>query len=116
MPSRWARKTATDAAIAKFEKDFASTGIELTSADQLERPAVIPTGSLALDAALRIGGVPRGRIVELFGPEHAGKSTLADMIVAAPSGPTPTSAPPSSTPSTPSTPRGPRSWASTCPS
>jgi recombination protein RecA len=82
MPSRWARKTATDAAIAKFEKDFASTGIELTSADQLERPAVIPTGSLALDAALRIGGVPRGRIVELFGPEHAGKSTLADMIVA----------------------------------
>src|SRR5687767_11200901 len=43
---------------------------------------VIPTGSLALDLALGIGGIPRGRITELFGPESAGKSTLAQHIIA----------------------------------
>jgi recombination protein RecA len=50
-------------------------------ADQMSVPA-IPTGSLALDAALGIGGVPRGRVVEIFGPESSGKTTLALQIVA----------------------------------
>ena len=48
----------------------------------IETGEVIPTGSLALDAALGIGGVPRGRVIEIFGPEACGKTTLALHIVA----------------------------------
>jgi recombination protein RecA len=82
MSSRWTRKKATDAALDRFDAEFAKTGIDMIDGDKLVRPDVIPTGSLALDYALKIGGIPGGRITELYGPEHAGKSTLADMIVA----------------------------------
>lgn len=75
--------TPTAAAQARFEADFAkSMGTSLRRASQAARPEVIPTGSLALDRALVIGGLPRGRIVEYWGPEAAGKTTLAMLNVA----------------------------------
>jgi len=48
----------------------------------LAEVAVIPTGSLALDAALGVGGIPRGRITEIYGPEASGKTTLALHVIA----------------------------------
>jgi recombination protein RecA len=73
----------SQAALARFEADFArSMGTSLRRANQVARPEVISTGSLALDRALVIGGLPRGRIVEYWGPEHAGKTTLALLNIA----------------------------------
>jgi recombination protein RecA len=70
-------------AIAKLEKSYGKgTVITFDGTFVPPRVDVIPTGSLALDLALGIGGVPRGRIIELFGPEMSGKSTLASHIVA----------------------------------
>ena len=72
-----------DVAREQIEKKFGKGSImqmgEHAATDQI---AAIPTGSLALDAALGIGGVPRGRIVEIYGPESSGKTTLALQIVA----------------------------------
>src|SRR6188508_3733307 len=70
------RSKAVDAALSTIEKQFGRGAImKLGSA---ERQAVdsIPTGSIALDLALGVGGVPRGRITEIFGPESSGKTTL----------------------------------------
>jgi len=76
------RSKALKMAIEKIEKDFGKGSIMKLG----DKPAVnveaIPTGSLALDIALGIGGVPRGRIIEVFGPESSGKTTLAQHIVA----------------------------------
>lgn len=76
------RKKALEMAIEKIEKDFGKGSIMCLG----EKPAVsveaISTGALPLDIALGIGGVPRGRIIEVFGPESSGKSTLAQHIVA----------------------------------
>jgi recombination protein RecA len=73
---------ALQAALDKISKDFGGGSIFRLGADDHEAIAVIPTGSLALDKALGIGGVPRGRIVEIFGPESSGKTTVALHIVA----------------------------------
>jgi recombination protein RecA len=76
------RTRAIDLAIGQIEKQFGRGAImRLGEQNQLEIEA-IPTGSLALDIALGIGGIPRGRITELFGPESSGKSTLCQHIIA----------------------------------
>lgn len=68
-------------AVAQLEKQF-GTGTVMRLGDDAAPMEVIPTGSLALDRALGVGGLPRGRIVEIFGPESSGKSTLALHAVA----------------------------------
>jgi len=76
------RSRAVDLAIGAIEKQFGRGAImRLGEKNNLEIEA-IPTGSLSLDIALGIGGVPRGRITELFGPESSGKSTLCQHIIA----------------------------------
>ena len=77
-----ARSKALKLAIEKIEKDFGKGSIMKLG----DKPAVnvetIPTGALALDVALGVGGIPRGRIIEIYGPESSGKTTLAQHIVA----------------------------------
>ena len=76
------RTRAIDAAIGQIEKQFGRGAImRLGQQKNLEIEA-IPTGSLSLDLALGIGGLPRGRITEIYGPESAGKSTLAQHVIA----------------------------------
>jgi recombination protein RecA len=76
------RTRAIDLAIGQIEKQFGRGAImRLGEHNQLEVES-IPTGSLSLDLALGIGGVPRGRITEIFGPESSGKSTLCQHIIA----------------------------------
>lgn len=76
------RAKALKLAIDKIEKDFGKGAIMKLG----DKPAVsvetIPTGALALDVALGVGGIPRGRIIEIYGPESSGKTTLAQHIVA----------------------------------
>ena len=76
------RNKALKLAIEKIEKDFGKGAIMKLG----DKPAVsvetIPTGALALDVALGVGGIPRGRIIEIYGPESSGKTTLAQHIVA----------------------------------
>ncbi len=76
------RARAIDLAIGQIEKQFGRGAIMRLGEQNKLEVAVIPTGSLALDLALGVGGIPRGRITELFGPESAGKSTLAQHIIA----------------------------------
>jgi len=73
---------ALQAAMAKIEKDFGKGSIMKMGDQQVETVEVIPTGSIGLNAALGVGGVPRGRIIEIFGPESSGKTTLAIHIIA----------------------------------
>ena len=76
------RKAALDTALAQVEKSFGK-GSAMRLGDRPEQNVeVIPTGSLALDMALGIGGLPKGRIVEVYGPESSGKTTLALHVVA----------------------------------
>ena len=76
------KKKALETAISQIEKNFGkSTVMRLGDRPEMNVEA-IPTGSLALDAALGIGGVPKGRIIEIYGPESSGKTTLALHIVA----------------------------------
>jgi recombination protein RecA len=73
---------AVDLAIAQIERQFGKGAImRLGSSEKIDVPA-ISTGALSLDIALGVGGVPRGRVVEIFGPESGGKTTLALHIVA----------------------------------
>jgi len=82
MASEAERAKAVDLAIAQIERQFGKGSImRLGSAEKIDVP-VIPTGCLSLDIALGVGGVPRGRVVEIFGPESGGKTTLALHIVA----------------------------------
>ncbi len=76
------RMQALDVALASIEKQFGRGAIMKLGGEQSHAIASIPTGSLALDLALGIGGVPRGRIVEVYGPESSGKTTLALSIAA----------------------------------
>ncbi len=78
------RNRALDAALSQIEKQFGKGSImRLGSKDAIVPIAVIPTGSLSLDAALGVGGMPRGRVVEIYGPESSGKTTLALQVIAA---------------------------------
>src|SRR6187397_2014002 len=75
------RAKAIDAALAQIDKQFGKGSImRLGTRDKVDVPA-IPTGSLSLDAALGVGGVPRGRVIEIFGPESSGKTTLALHVI-----------------------------------
>ncbi len=77
------RERALDIALAQIEKQFGKGSImKLGEASAGMSIDVIPTGAIALDAALGVGGVPRGRIVEIYGPESSGKTTVALHIVA----------------------------------
>ena len=77
------KKKALDAAIAKLEKDFGKgTVMKLGDPKAHVHVETIPTGSLSLDLALGLGGVPRGRIVEVYGPESSGKTTVALHMIA----------------------------------
>ena len=73
---------AVDLALSQIERQFGKGAIMRLGESQVVDVEVIPTGSLALDSALGIGGVPKGRIIELFGPEAAGKTMCALHIVA----------------------------------
>jgi len=77
------RKKALEMVVGQIKKQFGDGSIMLLGKNSADREiSVIKTGALSLDAALGIGGVPRGRVVEIFGPESSGKSTLALHIVA----------------------------------
>ncbi|HBH86132.1 MAG TPA: recombinase RecA [Syntrophaceae bacterium] len=83
MGSEMDREKAVDLAITQIERQFGKGSImRLGGGEQVADIAVIPTGSLSLDLALGVGGVPRGRVVEIYGPEAGGKTTLALHIIA----------------------------------
>ncbi|MBO4826435.1 MAG: recombinase RecA [Prevotella sp.] len=73
---------ALQAAMSKIEKDFGKGSIMKLGDEQIENVDVIPTGSIALNAALGVGGYPKGRIIEIYGPESSGKTTLAIHAIA----------------------------------
>jgi recombination protein RecA len=77
------RGRAIDLALSQIEKQFGRGSImRLGSREAVANGGIIPTGSLSLDAALGVGGMPRGRVVEIFGPESSGKTTLALHVIA----------------------------------
>src|SRR5437764_9388259 len=76
------RRQALELAISSIERQFGKGSVMRLGANgPLEEISVIPTGALSLDAALGIGGLPRGRVVEIYGPESSGKTTLALHVV-----------------------------------
>jgi recombination protein RecA len=77
-----AKDSALEAAVTQIERDFGAGSLMRLGDKGTIKVDSIPTGSLALDLALGIGGVPRGRIVEIFGPESSGKTTLVNHIIA----------------------------------
>lgn len=76
------RKRALETALSSIEKQFGRGSIMRLGDSKHMQVEVIPTGSMSLDLALGVGGVPRGRIMEIFGPESSGKTTLALQIIA----------------------------------
>jgi recombination protein RecA len=101
---------ALQAALAQIEKQFGKgTIMRLGEGEAIQDIQVVSTGSLGLDIALGVGGLPRGRVIEIYGPESSGKTTLTLQVIAemqsraAPA--------PSSTQNTHWTPATPRSWA-----
>ena len=76
------REEALQTALAKIEKQFGKGAVMKLGQNSTLNVEAIPTGSLSLDIALGIGGVPRGRIVEIYGPESSGKTTVALHVVA----------------------------------
>jgi len=76
------RTRAVDAAILAIEKQFGRGSIMKLGTSEKQQVDSIPTGSIALDLALGVGGVPRGRITEIFGPESSGKTTLCQHVLA----------------------------------
>ena len=76
------KEVALESALSQIEKTHGTGAIMRLGDKAYEKIAAIPTGSIALDIALGIGGVPRGRIVEIFGPESSGKTTLVQHIIA----------------------------------
>ena len=76
------RGRAVDAAILAIEKQFGTGSIMKLGSAQRQQVDFIPTGSIALDLALGVGGIPRGRITEIFGPESSGKTTVCQHVIA----------------------------------
>src|SRR3954468_10067459 len=76
------RGKAVDAAILSIEKQFGSGSIMKLGATARQQVDFIPSGSIALDLALGVGGIPRGRITEIFGPESSGKTTVCQHVIA----------------------------------
>ena len=76
------RQAALEAALSQIEKQFGKGSVMRLGSSTITAVDAIPTGSLALDLALGVGGMPRGRVVEIYGPESSGKTTVALHIVA----------------------------------
>ena len=76
------KKKALETAIAQIEKQFGTGAVMKLGDSSALNVEAISTGSISLDKALGIGGVPRGRIIEIFGPESSGKTTVALHIIA----------------------------------
>ena len=77
------RTKAIDLALSQIEKQFGKGSImRLGSKEAIVPISVIPTGAISFDAALGVGGFPRGRVVEIFGPESSGKTTIALQVIA----------------------------------
>lgn len=76
------RKKALDAALTQIERSFGKGSIMRLGDDRVLEVEVIPSGSLGLDYALGVGGIPRGRVTEIYGPESSGKTTMALHIIA----------------------------------
>ena len=82
MAENTEKKKALEAAMSQIEKQFGKGSVMKLGEFKAMEIEAIPTGALSLDMALGIGGVPRGRIIEVFGPESSGKTTLALHVVA----------------------------------
>ena len=82
MPSPSDREKALDTALAQIDRQFGKGSVMRLGSDDRAPVEVIPTGSIALDVALGIGGLPRGRIVEIYGPESSGKTTVTLHAIA----------------------------------
>ncbi len=76
------RQRALDAAMLQIQKDFGETAIMRLGDRKVQSVEVVPTGNLLIDRALGVGGFPRGRIIEVFGPESSGKTTLTLTVIA----------------------------------
>jgi recombination protein RecA len=81
-PSNLEKVKAIEAALANIEKQFGKGSIMKLGDNRVEEIPVISTNSIGIDAAIGVGGVPRGRVIEIFGPESSGKTTLALHVVA----------------------------------
>jgi recombination protein RecA len=77
-----ARQRAIDAALSQMDKQFGKGAVLRLGSRNVLPVAVIPSGSISLDLALGVGGLPRGRVVEIFGPESSGKTTIALQVIA----------------------------------
>ncbi|BDS48852.1 recombinase RecA [Rhodoluna sp. KAS3] len=82
MPSPSDREKALDTALAQIDRQFGKGSVMRLGSDDRAPVEVIPTGSIALDVALGTGGLPKGRIVEIYGPESSGKTTVALHAIA----------------------------------
>src|SRR5881398_825445 len=82
MPAGFDREKALDIAVTQIEKQYGKGSVMRLGERALAPVEVIPTGSIALDIALGIGGYPRGRVIEIYGPESSGKTTVALHAVA----------------------------------
>jgi recombination protein RecA len=82
MPTQADREKALEVALASIDKQFGKGSVMRLGGDERAPVEVVPTGSIALDVALGIGGLPRGRIIEIYGPESSGKTTLTLHAIA----------------------------------
>ncbi|WP_395243443.1 recombinase RecA [Agromyces sp. MMS24-K17] len=82
MPSPADREKSLEAALAQIDRQFGKGSVMRLGSEERAPVEIIPTGSIALDVALGVGGLPRGRIVEIYGPESSGKTTLTLHAIA----------------------------------
>jgi recombination protein RecA len=82
MPSPADREKALESALAQIDRQFGKGSVMRLGSDERAPVEIIPTGSIALDVALGVGGLPRGRIIEIYGPESSGKTTLTLHAIA----------------------------------
>ena len=82
MAAETEKQKALDAALAQIEKSYGKGAVMKLGDTNAMAVEAVPTGSLSLDLALGVGGVPKGRIVEIYGPESSGKTTVALHMVA----------------------------------